>query len=137
MEAEGAYENQAVWAGKAVLIVDDYPTIRKTVRELAEGLGLTCREAENGLEAQARLRESRPDLVLSDLVMPEMDGFELVEAIKNSPEWRHIPVVVISTHADARYIFKALKLGADDYLTKPATREMLETVLGRLFDHEW
>ena len=107
------------------------------MRDLVEELGLTCQEAENGIQAQEKLRAKAPDLVMTDLVMPEMDGFELTEAIKTSPEFRRIPVVVISTHADSRYIFKALKLGADDYLTKPASREMLTVVLNRLFDHEW
>jgi CheY-like chemotaxis protein len=125
------------WAGKSVLLVDDYPSIRKTMRELSEGLGLQVQEAENGLAAQERLKQQTPDLVISDLVMPEMDGFELTEAIKTNPEWRSVPVVIISTHTDSRYIFKALKLGADDYLTKPASREMLSTVLYRVFDHEW
>ena len=125
------------WAGKSVLIVDDYQTIRKTMRELVQGMGLVCREAENGLAAMERLREQAPDVILTDLVMPEMDGFELTEAVKSSPEWRRTPVVVISTHADARYIFKALRLGADDYLTKPATQEMMTAVLSRIFDHDW
>ena len=130
-------QSEYPWHGKTVLLVDDYPTIRKTVRELVQGLGLDCREAENGLQAQERLKENLPDLVITDLVMPEMDGFELTEAIKSSPHWRHVPVVIISTHADSRYIFKALRLGADDYLTKPATRDMLITVLNRVFDYEW
>ena len=128
---------ESPWAGKSVLIVDDYPSIRNNMRELAESLGLGCREAENGIQAQERIKEKTPDLVLSDLVMPEMDGFELTEVIKSTPRWRQIPVVVISTHADSRYIFKALKMGADDYLTKPATRDMLVTILNRIFDHDW
>lgn len=127
----------APWTGKTVLIVDDYPSIRKNVRDMLQGLGLTCLEAENGLNAQEKLRDSLPDVIVTDLVMPEMDGFELTETIKTTPGWRHIPVVIFSTHADARYIFKALRLGADDYLTKPASREMLEMVLNRVFDHDW
>ncbi|MFH1134484.1 MAG: response regulator [Pseudomonadota bacterium] len=128
---------QAAWAGKSILVVDDYPSIRKSMKELVQSLGLRFREAENGLEALEALKLEKPDVVLSDLVMPEMDGFELTEALKASPEWRQIPVIIISTHSDARYIFKALRLGADDYLTKPATKEMLTLVMNRLFDHEW
>jgi two-component system, sensor histidine kinase and response regulator len=131
-------EHQArPWEGKTALVVDDYPSIRKNMRELLMGLGLQCREAENGLNALEMLKQDPPDIVLSDLVMPEMDGFELTEAIKTSPRWRRLPVVIISTHADSRYIFKALRLGADDYLTKPASREMLISVLDRIFDHGW
>jgi CheY-like chemotaxis protein len=138
MSMEMAEEDRSpVWAGKSVLIVDDYSSIRKTMRELVQGLGLVSHEAENGLQALEALRTAAADLIISDLVMPEMDGFELTEAVKTSPRWRSIPVVILSTHADARYIFKALRLGADDYLTKPAGREMLITVLNRIFDHDW
>ncbi len=125
------------WQGKTVLVVDDYSAVRKTVKELVQSLGLSTREAENGLVALETLKETPVDLVISDLVMPEMDGFELTEAIKSNPAWRHIPVVIISTHADSKYIFRALRLGADDYLTKPPTPEMVNTVLARIFDHDW
>lgn len=126
-----------VWAGKSVLAVDDYASIRNTMKELLLSLGLNYLEAENGLAALEILKEKQVDLIISDLVMPEMDGFELTETVKTSPQWRSVPVVIISTHTDSRYIFKALKLGADDYLTKPATPEMLSLVLNRIFDHEW
>ncbi|MDR3038573.1 MAG: response regulator [Candidatus Adiutrix sp.] len=125
------------WQGKDVLVVDDYLAVRKTIKELVNSLGLVTTEAENGLKAQELLKNRKFDLVITDLVMPEMDGFELTEAIKNDPNLRRIPVVIISTHADSKYIFRALRLGADDYLTKPPTAEMVNTVLTRIFDHEW
>lgn len=125
------------WQGKSVLVVDDYLAVRRTIKELVQTLGLAVTEAENGLKAQELLKGQSFDLVITDLVMPEMDGFELTEAIKNDPELRHLPVVIISTHADAKYIFRALRLGADDYLTKPPTAEMVKTVLTRIFDHDW
>lgn len=125
------------WKGKSVLVVDDYLAVRKTIKELLLNLGMVPIEAENGLKAQEILKSNPVDLVITDLVMPEMDGFELTEAIKNSPTLRRIPVVIISTHADAKYIFKALRLGADDYLTKPPTSEMINVVLTRIFDHDW
>lgn len=125
------------WKGKTVLVVDDYLAVRKTIKELVMNLGMDPVEAENGLKALEILKSKPIDLVITDLVMPEMDGFELTEAIKNDPVFRHIPVVIISTHADAKYIFRALRLGADDYLTKPPTPEMVNTVLTRIFDHDW
>lgn len=130
-------QSSAHYKGKTVLVVDDYPTIRRIMRNMVESLGMVCEEAENGVHALEKLNELNVDLVISDLVMPEMDGFELTEALKTSPKWRNIPVVIISTHADSRYIFKALRLGADDYLTKPTTGEMLSRILARIFDHEW
>lgn len=137
MSANGDIEQSGLWQGKNALVVDDYPVIRKTFCELAQSVGLNCFEADNGLDAQKMLKKGKIDLVVTDLVMPEMDGFELTEAIKSSRKLKHLPVIIISTHADSRYIFKALKLGADDYLTKPASREMLVTVLNRIYDHEW
>ncbi len=76
-------------------------------------------------------------MIISDLVMPEMDGFELTEALRASVEHRRIPIVIISTHDDAKYIFRALHLGADDYLIKPPTVEMVKIILARIFDYDW
>ena len=125
------------WRDKTVLVVDDYMAVRKTIKELVASLGMVPVEAENGLKAQEILKQKPIDLVVTDLVMPEMDGFELTEAIKSDPDLRKIPVVIISTHADSKYIFRALRLGADDYLIKPPTAEMVNIVLARIFDHEW
>jgi CheY-like chemotaxis protein len=126
-----------VWQGKSVLVVDDYQAVRKTIKELFAGMGLEVSEAVNGVEAVELLNAKRVDLVISDLVMAEMDGFELTETLKNNPKLRDIPVVILSTHADYKYIFKALRLGADDYLIKPPTAEMVSIVLARVFSHEW
>ena len=125
------------WKGKNVLVVDDYLAVRKTIKELLGSLGMVTTEAENGLKAQEFLKSRKFDLVITDLVMPEMDGFELTEYIKNDPALRSIPVVIISTHSDSKYIFRALRLGADDYIVKPPTAEMVTTILTRIFDHEW
>lgn len=125
------------WKGKSILIVDDYPAVRRAVKDIITGLGMLADEAENGIEAQAVLKKKSYDLVISDLVMPEMDGFEFTEALRNTPEYRRLPIVIVSTHDDAKYIFRALHLGADDYIIKPPTVEMVKTVLARIFDHDW
>jgi CheY-like chemotaxis protein len=125
------------WTGKEVLVVDDYLAVRKTIKELVNSLGLVTIEAESGLKAQEILKTKKVDLVITDLVMPEMDGFELTDSIKNDPALRSIPVVIVSTHSDSKYIFRALRLGADDYLVKPPTAEMVTTVLTRIFNHDW
>ena len=125
------------WSGKSALVVDDYPAVRRAVRDIMAGLELTVTEAENGLTALEIMKSRAFDLVVSDLVMPEMDGFELTEAIRASREHRRLPIIIISTHDDAKYIFRALRMGADDYLVKPPTVEMARTVLARIFDHAW
>ncbi|MDR2302764.1 MAG: response regulator [Deltaproteobacteria bacterium] len=129
--------DSSVWQGKSVLVVDDYQAVRKTIKELFSTMGLKVSEAENGVEALDKLGTSRFDLIISDLVMAEMDGFELTETVKNNPDLRSIPLVILSTHADYKYIFRALRLGADDYLIKPPTSEMVNIVLARIFCHEW
>ncbi|MDR2349948.1 MAG: response regulator [Deltaproteobacteria bacterium] len=126
-----------LWQNKSVLVVDDYQAIRKTIKELFASMGLKVTEAGNGVEALEVMAKTKLDLVISDLVMAEMDGFELTETIKNNPKYRALPVVILSTHADYKYIFKALRLGADDYLIKPPTSEMVSIVLARVFNHEW
>jgi CheY-like chemotaxis protein len=126
-----------VWQGKSVLVVDDYQAVRKTIKELFATMGLRVSEAGNGVEALDKLSTSKFDLLVSDLVMAEMDGFELTETVKNNPALRSIPIVILSTHADYKYIFRALRLGADDYLIKPPTSEMVNIVLARVFCHEW
>lgn len=125
------------WQDKTVLFVDDYPTVRKSMKVLLTDAGLNYLEAEDGLKAQEVLRTNKVDLIITDLVMPEMDGFELTEAVKNSPEWRNIPLVIYSTHSDSRYTVKALRLGAEDYIAKPASPEMLTTILNRMFSHDY
>jgi two-component system nitrogen regulation response regulator NtrX len=124
------------WQGKTVLFVDDYPTVRRSMKELLTKAGLEYLEAEDGLKAQDVLRANKVDLIITDIVMPEMDGFELTEAVKSSAEWRNIPLVIYSTHSDSRYTVKALRLGAEDYITKPASLEMLTTILNRVFSHD-
>ncbi|MDR0362563.1 MAG: response regulator [Planctomycetota bacterium] len=132
-----ANEKHSPWAGKSILIVDDYPAVRRAIKDIVVSLGLHVSEAENGLEAQDILKNKDFDLVISDLVMPEMDGFELTEALRASPKHRRLPIVIISTHDDSKYIFRTLRLGADDYLIKPPTVEMVKIVLARIFDHDW
>ncbi len=132
-----ANEAKSPWVGKSILVVDDYPAVRKAIKEIVTSLGLKVEEAENGLEAQETLKTKSFDMIISDLVMPEMDGFELTEALRSSAQFRRIPIVIISTHDDAKYIFRALHLGADDYLIKPPTVDMVKTVLARIFDYDW
>ena len=127
----------SVWQGRQALVVDDYQAVRKTVKELFSNLGLVVDESENGVEALEKLNSKPYDLIISDLVMAEMDGFELTETVNSNPELRSIPLVILSTHADYKYIFRALKLGADDYLIKPPNIEMAQIVLSRVFNHEW
>ena len=115
-----------------VLVVDDYENVRRKVVAELKAMGVQVREATNGYEALASLRENPSDVVFSDIVMPEMDGFELCEEIRKIPSLRTLPIIITSTHCDSRYVLKALRHGADDYISKPVKRDVLANVLHRV-----
>jgi len=115
-----------------VLVVDDYEKMRQRICAILRQLSLNISEASNGVEALKILRKEKFDMVFTDIVMPEMDGFELCEEIRKTSDWVDMPVVVISTHYDSNYIVKALRHGADDYIPKPVDLETVEKVLHRV-----
>jgi CheY-like chemotaxis protein len=82
-----------------ILVVEDDPATRDLMRLALEGVGFRILEADNGIRALERMRESRPDLIVLDLMMPEMDGFEFLAALQDNEDWRRVPVVV-ATAAD-------------------------------------
>ena len=114
------------------LVVDDYETMRVRLRTELEKIGLVVEEATNGQEALEMLHKSSYDIVFTDVVMPEMDGFELCEELRNSETFNSVHIVVVSTHHDTAYIIKALRLGADDYLPKPFEPSLLRNVVARV-----
>jgi len=118
-----------------VLIVEDFETMRKAVTKVLGSLNMKVVEASNGIEALKILDAEPVDLVFTDLVMPEMDGFELCEEIRRRPNIRNLPIIVISTHRDAHYVVRALRCGADDYLTKPFTASLAERVVERVMSY--
>ncbi len=115
-----------------VLVVDDYEKMRGELCRILKSFNLDIIEAVNGVEALEVLRREKVDVVFTDIVMPEMDGFELCEAIRKSSEMIDIPVIAVSTHCDSNYIVKALRKGADDYIPKPANARIVKKVLTRV-----
>jgi adenylate cyclase len=127
----------------AILIVDDNGDNRYTLsRRLARQGYTDLEEAANGREALERL-EARPfDLVLLDIMMPEMDGYEVLERLKADQTWRHIPVIMISALSEFDSVVRCIELGAEDYLPKPFNSVLLRARVGaslerkRLHDRE-
>lgn len=107
--------------------------MRHSIQVLMSAKGYDATEANNGLEALSVLEKESFDLIITDLVMPEMDGFDLCEKVKSNKNYKNIPVIILSTQKDVRFIMKALKLGADDYLVKPIESELLDKVIERVF----
>ncbi len=101
---------------KLILIVDDEPRMIKFIRLNLDLEGYRVSEASNGLEALDKVRRELPDLVLLDVMMPEMDGFEALERIR---EISNVPVIMLTVKAEEEDKVRGLELGADDYVTKP------------------
>jgi two-component system, OmpR family, KDP operon response regulator KdpE len=113
-----------------ILIVDDEPPIRRFLRTSLAAQDYRVVEADTGVAALARLAEERPDLIVLDLGLPDIDGIELIRRIRQSVE---TPIVVLSVRDDEKGKVQALDLGADDYVTKPfGTEELLARVRAAL-----
>lgn len=111
---------------KLILIVDDEARMRRFIQMNLELEGYRVIEGENGLEAINKVREDLPDMVLMDVMMPEMDGFEALEIIR---ETSTVPVIMLTVRDDESDKVKGLELGADDYITKPfSPRELSSRV---------
>lgn len=108
-----------------VLVVDDQESSRMLLARAVEHLGFTARAVDGGLAALRSLREEDADIVLLDLVMPDMDGATTLEAMKADTRLRHIPVLVVSAVDEMASVVRCIELGATDYLTKPVERALL------------
>jgi CheY-like chemotaxis protein len=113
----------------SILIVDDDDSIRSLLQqELSEG-GYLIDEATNGKEALERIRKNRPDLIILDVMMPEMNGFDVAAILKNDPQTMDIPIIVLSIVQDK---IRGYRIGVDRYLTKPIDTAELFTEVGAL-----
>jgi signal transduction histidine kinase len=106
-----------------VLVVDDNPTNLSLLSDLLDGAGLSVRVAKSGAAAIDRVAFARPDLILLDVMMPEMDGFEACQRLQRDPQTRDIPIIFMTALSDAADKVKGLNLGAVDYITKPFQQE--------------
>jgi twitching motility two-component system response regulator PilH len=113
-----------------VMVVDDSPTIRAMLVNLLSQHGLTVIEAEDGLVAKQLLKDNRPDLVITDVVMPNMNGYELCRWVKN--EISGVPVILCSTKGEEFDRHWAMKQGGDAYVVKPFNSEEMMTVVKSL-----
>ncbi|HET8727858.1 MAG TPA: adenylate/guanylate cyclase domain-containing protein [Alphaproteobacteria bacterium] len=117
-----------------VLVVDDDPNNRDILEQELEPLGCAALTATNGWEALALLSARQADLVLLDIMMPGMDGIEVLRRIKTSPGLRHIPVVMISAQDDLDKVVLCITMGAEDYLPKPVDPVLLRARVAACFD---
>jgi chemosensory pili system protein ChpA (sensor histidine kinase/response regulator) len=116
-----------------VLVVDDSPSVRRVTSSLLLSAGWLAREARDGVEALEQFGAGHPpNLVLLDVEMPRMDGYETLAALKNDPQRRAVPVVMVTSRAGDKHRRKALDLGANGYVVKPYQEEELLALIRTL-----
>src|SRR5262245_12632287 len=119
--------------GPTVLVVDDDQVILETVEDILRLSGYNTLAASNGVKALERLYASSPDLIVSDISMPDMDGYQFYEAVRANPAWTLIPFIFLSARGQRTDIRRGTRLGADAYLVKPFEPEdLLGAVEARL-----
>ena len=118
------------------LIVDDFSTMRRIVRNLLKEIGCADADAaEDGVVAMNKLRNSRFDFVVSDINMPNMNGFQLLGQIKSDDKLKHIPVLMVTAEAKKENIVAAAQAGGSGYVVKPFTAATLEEKLNKIFQN--
>ena len=117
------------------LVVDDFSTMRRIVRNLLKELGyVNAEEAEDGAIALQKLKSGNFDFVVSDWNMPNMDGLQLLQAVRADPALKHLPVLMITAEAKKENIIAAAQAGAHGYIVKPFTAATLNEKLAKIFE---
>lgn len=113
-----------------ILIVDDVDTNRFVLKDIVSDMGYKPLLAENGVQALKIIERLTPQLIISDIAMPQMDGMVLCEKLKSDPKTRDIPVVFISAFDDAKDVVEGFKIGAADYIAKPFLPDIVKARIG-------
>jgi signal transduction histidine kinase len=124
--------NDAQAQDNEILIVEDSPTQAERLRRLIESKGYRVRVAPNGHVALGMIREREPQLVLSDIIMPEMNGYELCSALKADPALRGIPVILVTALNDPKDIIRGIECGADNFIRKPYSEAYLQNRISQV-----
>ncbi len=113
---------------QTILIVEDEPTLQKTLSMALESEGYTVQKALDGEIGFKTAKETKPDLILLDLILPKMDGFEVLEGLKKDETTQNIPIIVLTNLESPQDVEKALALGATNYMVK-ANYDLKEIIL--------
>jgi twitching motility two-component system response regulator PilH len=117
-----------------VMVVDDSPTLRVMISDLLTKHGLQVIEAHDGMDAQEKMRSTLPDLVIMDVVMPRMNGYELCRWVKGEITSRKIPVIMCTTKSEEFDRHWGMKQGVDAYITKPFEPQQLMAIVNNLLE---
>lgn len=122
---------------KTILVIEDEPEMLRNMVTILEMEGFQCLRANDGRKGVATARERRPDLILCDVMMPELDGYGVLEALRSDASTTAIPFVFLTAKGDKRDVRAGMNLGADDYLSKPVDAdELLAAINTRLERHK-
>ena len=114
---------------KKILIIDDSPSVLAILEDMLRDLGYEVVAANNGQEGLSRVEETKFDLIITDLTMPVMDGFDFVQRAKQLPNCKFVPIVMLSSQEDEAMIAAAKKAGISTFLRKPIKENQLKTIL--------
>jgi len=119
---------------KEILCIDDDPGMVELIQLIMRKDGATVRGASNGAEGLAVLQDALPDLILLDIMMPEMDGWETYKQLKKNPKLKDIPVIILTARSSTfEEVIARERAGVDDYITKPFTSMELRTRIEDVF----
>ncbi|WP_349630198.1 twitching motility response regulator PilG [Methylophaga pinxianii] len=128
-------ETLSEFSGLKVMVIDDSKTIRRSAESLLQKAGCEVLTADNGFEALPIISGQHPDIIFIDIMMPRLDGYQTCALVKNNPKYRDIPVVMLSSKDGLFDRAKGRVVGAEQYLTKPFTRDdLLDAIRTHLLD---
>lgn len=123
----GAGEAPLDLSSASILVVDDHEQNLELLQAYLEEVGCRIRTARDGVEAMSEIESDLPDLILLDVMMPRMSGFQVCRQVKDDPRTRDVPVVMVTALSDVGDVERAVECGADDFLTKPVYKLELVT----------
>jgi len=117
-----------------VLVVDDHPPTLQLVKTALGGLGMEVRTAGNGAECLLAVDEEKPDVIILDVMMPVIDGFQTLQILQQSKETEKIPVIMLTARSSDRDVAHGWRSGVTSYLTKPFSIDQLVTLVQRILE---
>jgi len=108
-----------------IMVIDDHPDILDIVKTILERSGYVVQVANSGMEAFSLLEENKPDLIILDIMMPQLDGLKVLQQLKGNADYSSIPVILLTVKVQHEDVLKGYKLGADYYITKPFNSSQL------------
>ena len=117
---------------KTILIVDDSKSIRESINFFLNGEGFDVIMAEDGVDALQKLSIKKPNIIITDLHMPNMNGIEFITNVRNSDTYKHIPIILLTTETLNEKKIEAKKAGATGWINKPFNKDMLTKVINKV-----